>query len=60
MSIEGLPDEVTLVSIERRLRCKKCGTLGNAEVRPDWSEITSQPKSTAVGWIKPPSPNGAY
>jgi hypothetical protein len=60
MSIEGLPDEMTLVSIERRLRCEQCGSLGQAEVRPDWSELTSRPASTSVGWIKPLRPNGAY
>ena len=53
MSIEGLPDELTLASIERRLRCEQCGSLGQAEVRPDWSEITSQPASKAAGWIMP-------
>jgi hypothetical protein len=58
MSIEGLPDETTLISIERRLRCEKCGTLGAAEVRPNWNELTAQPPSQSVGWMKPPSPDG--
>ena len=60
MSVKGLPDEMTLVWIQRRLRYERCGSLGQAEVRPDWSEITSRPASTSVGWIKPRSPNGAY
>jgi hypothetical protein len=54
MSIEGLPDEMTIVSIERRLRCEKCGSLGQAEVRPAWGEITSRPTSGGVGWMTPP------
>jgi hypothetical protein len=50
MSISGLPDEMTLVSIERRLRCEKCGTLGKADFRPAWGE-NSRPTSGAVGWM---------
>lgn len=53
MSIYGLPDEMTLVSIERRLRCQNCGTLGKAEVRPAWTEITGRTNSGGVGWIAP-------
>jgi hypothetical protein len=49
MSIESLPDEMTLVSIEQRLRCEECGTPGRAEVRPDWSEITVQLDDAARG-----------
>src|ERR1700755_2664052 len=53
MAIEGLADEMTLISIERRLRCEKCGTRGKVDVRPDWSEITARPASHAAGWITP-------
>jgi hypothetical protein len=53
MAIDGFADDVTLVSIEWRPRCEKCGTLGKAEVRPDWTEITSRPASGAIGWITP-------
>jgi len=55
VSIAGLPDDMTLRSIERRMLCEACGAIGAAEVRPDWSEITARPSSGAAGWMTPPS-----
>jgi hypothetical protein len=46
-------DDVRLVDIAARLKCDKCGTVGQTEVRPDWTEITNQPPSRSVGWIMP-------
>jgi hypothetical protein len=60
MTIEGFADDVTLVSIECRLRCEKCGTRRKMDVLPDWSELTARPASQSVGWMKPPGPNGVY
>jgi hypothetical protein len=53
MSIDSFPDDMPIASIERRLRCQKCGTRGKVDVRPDWSELTAQPPSQSVGWIVP-------
>jgi hypothetical protein len=48
-------DDVGLIDIGARLKCDKCGTLGQTDVRPDWTEISNQPPSRSVGWIMPPT-----
>jgi hypothetical protein len=53
MSIDGFADDMPIASIERRLRCQKCGPRGKVDVRPDWSELTAHPPSQSVGWIMP-------
>jgi hypothetical protein len=48
------PDDVRLIDLARRFKCDKCGAVGQTDVRPDWTETTNQPASTAVGWIMSP------
>ena len=55
MDLAGLPDDLALANIERRLRCQECGTRGAAEVRPDWTEVTGQRLSGQAGWMLPPT-----
>lgn len=49
------PDDVRLIDLGRRFKCDKCGTVGQTDVRPDWTEITTLTPNRSVGWIMPPN-----
>ena len=49
------PDDVRLIDLARRLKCDTCGTVGETDVRPDWTEIATLTPNRSVGWIMPPT-----
>jgi len=55
ISIEAFADDVTLASIARALVCERCGAIGIAEVRPDWSELYTHHITETWGLLPPTS-----
>jgi hypothetical protein len=45
-------DDVVIQSLKPRLRCSRCGQLGNVDVRPDWPTRRGRANqfATVVGW----------
>lgn len=50
----GLPDDLALTTLERRIRCTECGSTG-PETRPNWTELNRPTFERAAGWMMPPS-----
>jgi len=50
LPIDNYPDDLPLAEIGTRLRCGKCGTMGQADLRPNWTEITAEAIRPTNDW----------
>src|SRR5215213_6292176 len=38
LNVDHMPDDVEIQTIERRLVCSRCGSVGKSDTQPNWSE----------------------
>jgi hypothetical protein len=46
LNVDHMPDDVEVQSIDRRLVCSRCGSVGKSDVMPNWSERPARPSLT--------------
>jgi hypothetical protein len=50
LNSERWSDDLPLPKFTSRMACTRCGSIGNADLRPNWIERPDRPTLTGVQW----------
>ena len=46
LNVDHMPDDLEIQTIDRRLVCSRCGSVGKSDTMPNWSERNARPSLT--------------